>query len=313
MKNLLLIILVALFTIDICAQSDWDTYRSRAIATLVKQEQEIRSKTSETDVVISGEVFPSRTVVTYLGSKRRADKYARTFVKLWADSRHLPPENADLLVDEYLFRENGIEYWLPVIKSTAETIDKEFKTGEEISIYYFYLGGFDPVSLNRKDTEKQKPTVDDKSPFRWIFAVEKFERPRPPAFASRSLDSLIDDSKGTSDVITDIWFDPRQLKAQARLAFTGDTRDISGKRKELLELWLERNGLPRSASALMSKEARFLDGETEYWIGMRNTTLNEIVSGVKRGDSLLLNTILAGGVRTKDGIDWFFVAGQYVR
>jgi hypothetical protein len=304
--------LLAFFASGIFAQSDWDTYPVREIGTLVKQEQRLRDSSPKSDIVISADPFPSKTVITYLGSKRPAGKYARVFVKLWARSRGVPPENAEMLVDEYLFKENGVEYWLPVVKTIVDTLDNDLKPGDEVGIYYFYLGGFDPRALFNRDSDKEKIVVNKNEPFRWMFAVEKFEKKRATAFPNRSLSSLIDPSIVASKLDSEIWYDSRQPKAQAKLKFTGDVRDISGKRKSLVELWFEKNGFPKTAVSLMSREARFFDGDTEYWIGMRETTLNEIVSNVKKGDLVLLNTILAGGIKTPGGIDWFFLSGQYV-
>ena len=314
MKNtywFLFIVFIVGASSKLYAQSDWDTYPVREIAALVKQEQELKSKTPKSDIVVSADTFPSKTIVTYVGQKRSASKYTRLFVKLWAESKGVS-QNADMLVDEYLFKENETEYWIPVHKLVVPALEKELKPGDQIGVYYFYLGGFNPRDLQRKESNSDKSAPVEEDSFRWIFAIEKFEKALPTPFVFRSLDSVVDKSMEVSGKISDIWFDPRQIKSQAKLKFTGDVREISGKRKQLLNLWFEKNGFPDGASALMAKEARFTDGDKEYWIGMRNTTLTELTENVRKGDLVMLNTILAGGIRNDDGVEWFFLAGQFV-
>ena len=314
MKNtcwLLFTLLIVGSSSNLFAQSDWDTYPVREIAALVKQEQDLKNKTPKSDIVVSADPFPSKTIVTYIGSKRSASKYTRLFVKLWAESKGVP-QNADMLVDEYLFKENETEYWIPVHKLVAPALEKDLQPGDQIGVYYFYLGGFNPRNLQKKESNNDKSAPVEEDSFRWIFAIEKFEKSRPSPFLFRTLDSVIDRSMEAPGKISDIWYDSRQIKSQAKLKFTGDIREISGKRKQLLDLWFEKNGFPNGASTLMAQEARFTDDDKEYWIGMRNTTLIELTENVKKGDVVMLNTILAGGIRGGDGVDWFFLAGQFV-
>jgi len=174
------------------AQSDWHTYPLRGLSELVTQEQGLVSETPKSDIVISAQPFPSKTVVTYTGTKRPVDELTRSFIKLWAQTRNIPAENAEQLVDEYLFKEKGTEYWIPVLQSVAPYFEKELKANDEIMIYYFYLGGFNPKSLYEKSTTKPKVSGRLSESIRWIFAVEEFQKPKPSEFILRSLDSVID-------------------------------------------------------------------------------------------------------------------------
>jgi hypothetical protein len=103
------------------------------------------------------------------------------------------------------------------------------------------------------------------------------------------------------------------VKTKAKLVFTGDVRFISGKRKELRDLWFDTYGFPPGAAALMESEAKFRDGDKEYWILMRARTLEHIQDNVGKGGQLFLNTILAGAVRNSKDVDWVFMAGEYSR
>ena len=160
------------------AQSDWDSYRARSIADLIQEHSGGEYKKS--DIIISADPFPSKTVATYTGKHRPVSEYTKNFIHLWVQTRNVPPENADMLIEEYLFKEKGKEYWIPVLKQLAPFFDKELKEGDEITIYYFFLGGYNEKTLREKEAKKDKTkakdieTVEDK--VRWVFAVEEFQK-----------------------------------------------------------------------------------------------------------------------------------------
>lgn len=302
---------VLLLGLCVPAQSDWDTYPLRSVSELVQQEEGLVKQTPRSDIIISAQPFPSKTIVTYTGVKRPVDSLSKSFIELWAESRGAPPETVDKLVEEYLFKEKGQDYWIPILKTITPFFEKELKPNDEIMIFYFYLGGFNPKSLNEKSTAKIITTTPFSDKIRWIFAVEEFQKPRSSEFVPRSLDTVIDRDIEKPGKITDIWFDPRQMKSKTKVVVTGDVREISGARKQLRDSWFEKNGFSGNVSLLMSKEARFIDGDKEYWIGIRTTILDEITEKFKKGDSIFLNSILVGGIRSEDKIDWYFLAGGY--
>lgn len=293
------------------AQDDWHTYPFRGISALVSQEQELyRSTSPKGDIVVSAKPFPAKTRVIFTGSKRQVMGHTSNFIKLWFETRGAPVENAGKLVEEYLFKEKDQEYWIPVLKSVTPSMDKGLKAGDEIVIYYFYLGGFDGRSLAAKSDPKEPNTDPNIDGIRWMFVVEKFEKP-DIQFKLQTLASVIASRSDPGNKTEDIWYDPDSVKAKLRVRFTGEVREVSGQRKRLRDLWFEKMGFPDSASALMQFEAQFVEGDKEYWIAIRDRTLDQIKENVKKGDSLYLNTILAGGIREKGKIDWFFMAGEY--
>ena len=229
------------------------------------------------------------------------------------DSLNVPAEKADSLAVEYLFRENGKEHWIPVLNKITAGLDKQFKSGDEITVYYFILGGFNPKRLYDKDTSKDKAFENSKDAIRWIFAIETFDVPKAKgsSFPPQSLDQAVDRNMESPGRILNLWIDPRQVRSKTRFTFTGDTREVSEKRLRLLELWIEHKKLPSGVFTLMQTEARFLDGEKEYWLPIRALILNEIKKNVKKGDKVSLHTILVGGIREADRVDWVFLAGEY--
>lgn len=314
MKNRIAgIVMCFFFAAGVSAQDDWHTYPFREVAVLVQQEQKIYdSLTQKAEMVISAKPFPSKTLVTYTGVKRPLSSYAKSYIRIWFESRNPSLANTEVLVEEWQFKEKGKEHWLPVLKNTAALLSQRLQPGDEIMIYYFYLGGFNPRSLQLKSDSREKPESVEVDAVRWIFAVEKFEKPRTD-FVTQPLDSAVDRTMEADGKISDIWLDPREVKIKAKVAFAGDVREVPEKRRRLRDLWLEKKGFPPGASELMQNEGRFREGDKEYWIILRNRTLEQIQEIVKKGESVFLNAILVGGVRNGNRIDWVFVAGEYSR
>ena len=310
MKEALILVplLFHALALSVSSQNDWHTYPERKLFDFISQEKKL-VYSAPADMHISAKPFPAKTLVVYTGKKRPVGKYAKHFINIWVQSLNVPPENAELLAEEHLFKEGNRELWMPVHKVIAAALEQTVQPGEEILIYYFYLGGFNPKKLQSKDSTRDRSALPEMDELRWMLAVEEFEKPRSTAFTPQPLDKAIDRSMESPGRILDVWLDPRKVKIRATLAFTGDVRPVSDRRQRLLDLWFEDNGFPGRATALMSDEARFLDGEKEYWIAVQNSFLKELRKTKKKGELVSLNIILAGGIRTGDAIDWFFLTG----
>jgi hypothetical protein len=313
LKLTIAFVLGQLLASAVVAQSDWHTYPVRKIFDLLQQEQQLADRRPPADMAISAKPFPAKTLVKYEGKKRPIGKYGRHFIEIWVQSRNVPPENAALLVEEHLFKEDDREIWMPVHKAVAPSLEESVKPGDEMIIYYFYLGGFNGKTLQDKDTLRDKSASIEEDKLKWMLAVERFEKPRPTAFVPQALEEAIDRNMEAPGRILDIWFDPRQVRTKARLVFTGDVRPIPPRRQLLIDVWFEKYRFPVSAASLIANEARFLEGGKEYWIAVRNTTLEELRKAPKKNEPVVLNTILAGGIRNGDSVDWVFISGEISR
>lgn len=315
MKQSVIAVLLGIVLVSCAAaQSDWDTYPPRKIVDLIKQEQDSVNGAPRSDIIISAQPFPSKTIATYTGTKRPIDANGLSFIKLWTATRGAAAETTSMLVEEVLVKEKENEYWIPVLKTIVPFLEKELRPGDEIEIYYFYLGGFNAKTLTDKtitDPKKPKPVNNEKDAIRWMFAVEEFQKIESLEFIPRPLDKAIDRGMEAPGKIKEIWWDPRQIRSKTKVVFTGDVRTLLDSRRPLVEMWFAKNGFPPGASSLMAREARFIEGDKEYWIPVRNKTLDEIVKVLKKGDSVVLNTILAGGIRNGDKIEWLFLAGEH--
>lgn len=314
-------LLLVILPVGSYAQSDWHTYPVRTIANIIEVHSGEVSR--KTDMIVSADPFPSKTLVTYTGKRRPVSEYTKYFINLWVQTRNVPPENASMLVEEYLFVEKGKEHWVPVLKTLTPFFDKELKEGDEIQIYYFFLGGYNEKKLREKGANKQKAdekaigTVEDK--VTWIFAVEEFQKPniRPQdasgqsAYINQPLAAAIDKSLEGSEKKPEFQIAARQVKSKSRVVYTGEVRKVSEKKIRFMERWLESIGLPLQVIELLQEEVRFREGDKDYWLPVRKKTLDDITGRVKKGDEIVIHTILAGGVTQGSTVEWVFIVGEF--
>lgn len=288
------------------AQSDWNTYPARSIADVLALNP--AEATSKSDIIISANPFPSKSSVTYLGKRRPIGEDTKNFISLWVDTRNVPRENAQLLVEEFLFREKDKEYWIPVITRVSPAFIRDLKEGDEITIYYFFLGGYNPKKLQEKNSLKDKSKiVEDK--VEWIFAVEAFER---SAYKKQTLAAAVDKNlKGSEN--SDFLIDTRQSKTKAKVVFTGEIRSLSEKKQLFVRSWLEENEMPLGIAPLLKQEALFREGDKDYWLPVRKSILDEMSNSLKKGETVEIHTIFAGGIPQKDSTEWVFIVGEFTR
>jgi hypothetical protein len=78
-----------------------------------------------------------------------------------------------------------------------------------------------------------------------------------------------------------------------------------------LEHWLESIGLPSQVIGLLQHEARFREGDKDYWLPVRKKTLDDMAGRVKKGNEIVIHTILAGGVPQANSVEWVFIVGEF--
>lgn len=320
MKQILYtLFLILAFALPSFAQNDWHTYPARTIAELISSHS--GEALRKADLIISANPFPSKTKVTYTGKSRQIGKRTKDFIKLWVQTRNVPAGNADMLAEEFLFREQNEEYWIPVIKALVPFFGKELKEGDEIVIYYFFLGGYDEAKLIQKDTsvsEKAKHEAASKATgkIEWIFAVEEFQKPaksQAGAYITQSLAAAIDKDLENSGRKDEFLIDARQVKSKSKVVYTGEVREADENKMRFLKSWAESQGHPLGILGLLRQEARFREGDKDYWLPIRKKIADDMEQQLKKGDEVIIHTILAGGIAGADSVEWVFVVGEFSR
>ncbi len=304
LKSLLIVFVVSFPSL---AQSDWHTYPVRSIAAIIAMHPPEAAKNS--DIIISANPFPSKMALVYTGKSRPISEETKRFIGLWVETRNVPRENADLLIEEFSFREKDREFWIPVITRDSPLFKKILKEGDELIVYYFLLGGYNPKKLHEKSPLKEK-TAPPEDKIEWIFAVEAFQK---SVYKTQPLAAAIDPKLESSVDKADFQIDPRQVKSKSSLVFTGEVRNASDAKIRFLERWAEKNEVPLGVVALFREEARFREGEREYWLPVRKTILDEMRARLKKGETVEIHTILAGGFKQRDAFEWVFIVGEFSR
>lgn len=309
-SRLILAALVVLFVVQtLSAQGDWHKYPFRDLETFISGEQSLYDKSGKADMAISANPFPSKTRVFYMGKRRDLSEYGKSFIRMWTQSLDRPAGVVDQLLEEFLFVEKGKEYWMPVQKGTAKGISQNLRPGDEIIIYYFYLGGYDPKMMLAKDTSPTKPSSVESEKLRLILAVERVET-LGTEFPLKRIEDTVDKKMVVEDSTKDIWINPRMEKLTAKLVYAGKIREVKGKRMQLRDSWLNQFA-PTGTEQLLQSEALFKDGEKEYWIILWNKARDHLKAFVKQGDTLFVKSIVLGTVKNSNRTEWVLSAGDY--
>jgi len=109
--------------------------------------------------VFRGNDHPSRVLVTYTGKKRAVGAWRSAFIRDYYEKvlrQPLPTE----FKDELLFREDSVEYWLPVQSQVLPYFANEMTPGDRVWLFIVWPGG----------------TARSKRPD-WVFLVNEFQKP----------------------------------------------------------------------------------------------------------------------------------------
>ena len=99
-----------------------------------------KSKEAE---VLTGDLFPSRVRVTYMGSKRPLSQVSRDVIQHWAQRYAGDPIHyTGPYQNEMLFREKGASHWLVVKKDLLSQFEDEIKPSDIVELNLIRLGAF---------------------------------------------------------------------------------------------------------------------------------------------------------------------------
>ena len=109
------------------------------------------------NVVIQGEIFPTRVRVVYEFTSRAVSTSTKNAIAAWANRYAGAPETyTGPYQREVAFRENGQKYWLAVRKEFLTRFEEELKKGDTVDLYLIKLGSarngnkWEPVLLVEK-------------------------------------------------------------------------------------------------------------------------------------------------------------------
>lgn len=125
---------------------------------------ELKGTSAETfnkNVVIQGEIFPTRVKVVYGFTSRALSTSMKNAVAAWANRYAGAPQHYTAAYErEVAFTEDGQKYWLAVRKELLPKFEAELKKGDTVELFLIKLG-------SARNGDKWEP----------VLLVEKFLKP----------------------------------------------------------------------------------------------------------------------------------------
>lgn len=147
------------------AQLPWEYYRRRSLAGVIAEQRDVvlRTFTEERgqQVFLGGSSFPSLPTIQYLDSARVTSARRLGLIQLWIQAYEIPDEVPGDYTEELLFREDGLELWLPVRGAVIEELESVAASGDPLTLYVVWVGALS----RRADIE-------------WVFLVYGFQPER---------------------------------------------------------------------------------------------------------------------------------------
>ncbi|HJT68798.1 MAG TPA: hypothetical protein VJ731_01290 [Terriglobales bacterium] len=139
----------------------WDEYQPRTLASIIRMhDQDIHDLDLQSEkkaMLLTGDNFPSRTVLVYTGKSRPLLADKQKLLSAWRLmlKSEAPPE--DEFKTEVLFREGKKPHWVAVQNVLLQDLPREVKPGQAVTGYIVWIGAI----RTRKD-------------WRWLFALNDF-------------------------------------------------------------------------------------------------------------------------------------------
>ena len=102
--------------------------------------------------------------------------------------------------------------------------------------------------------------------------------------------------------------------SKVKVTYTGRSRSISPKRKELIKDWVTTIfGLERRDERLRLFDTEFLFTETliEYWLPIQNPLIQPLQEELKKGDEVTLYVSWVGARKESGKVDWVFFVNEF--
>ena len=142
------------------AQDTWDRYKEGTIAGIIIQERDNVAESFSTPahhVAVSAENFPTRTSVLYMDSLRSILPENLEVIRHWAVSLRVDPAALTAFQHELLFREDTLDFWLPVQEVLVPSFRAELRRGDSATLFVLWVGAWGAIKE-----------------INWVFIVNEF-------------------------------------------------------------------------------------------------------------------------------------------
>jgi hypothetical protein len=120
------------------------------------------SRGGDVNVIVNGDLRPSRVRATYAGRSRPLPPNKKNVLNRWAQLYAGAPMHYTVpYQSELLFKADGVNYWLAFKKDSVAQFKKQVKAGKAVDLFLIRLGG-----------------VWDRSKWEALLLVENFQKPK---------------------------------------------------------------------------------------------------------------------------------------
>jgi hypothetical protein len=156
MKEISFILLIALLACSAQAQDfDFASYRPSSIPNIIKEHEPTFFRNGKVlDAYFSTQIFKYRINTAFTRELREIRPDKLKFIQKWAKALGQSPEIVELYKYEFLVKQAGRDFWIPVQDRLLPSMGNELKVGQQFKLYIVLAG-----------------TVKDQ----WVFLATEFE------------------------------------------------------------------------------------------------------------------------------------------
>jgi hypothetical protein len=154
MKKRIPLLLLVVFVTCVCAFSQeqddpWAKYVPRKLSEVVKANNNEDMQQTRGVAIVTGSITIKARVI-YVGRSRPIPADKKSLIKLWMQSNKISEEVFQMFAEEFLFSEDGVEFWLPVQNVLIPHFKKEMRNGESLDLFTAWIGVTDAEPGKRK-------------------------------------------------------------------------------------------------------------------------------------------------------------------
>jgi hypothetical protein len=133
-------------------------------------------------------------------------------------------------------------------------------------------------------------------------------------FKPRTLKEIVNmeaDVEQRNQKENNIVFHADMLPSRVRVIYIGTVRPISKVKKEMIRKWAQMMGNPESYAEHYESEFLFTEDSVEYWLPVQKQVSSYFEKELKKGDTVDLYLVRAGGIRTDGKWDWMLLVEEF--
>lgn len=92
------------------------------------------------------------------------------------------------------------------------------------------------------------------------------------------------------------------LPSRVRVTYSGSLRPMPTGKRQVLHAWAQRYaGVPEGYTQPYQREILFQEGQTGYWLAVKQKDISQLQQALRTGESVDLNVIRMGGTQEETG------------